>query len=153
MTGEMDYLRSELEARSASLSRAEEEIKVLRAQVDALRPGAESWEHIKEQAGRIEMSAHERAQVTIQDAQAQAVDIQAEGKRWVQDICSVCDRLTADIQSAIRSAEAQLDSARNAFRQAEEDMTGYQTSLSRLLSAAEQELVFPRENGPREDTD
>ena len=151
MTGELDYLRGELEARSASLSRAEEEIKVLRAQVDALRPGAESWEHIKEQAGLIEMNAHERAQVTIQDAQAQAVEIQAEGKRWVQDIRSACHRLTAEIQSAIASAEAQLDTARSAFRQAEQDMTGYQDSLSLLLSAAEQELVFPQESAPRED--
>ena len=151
MTGEMDYLRSELEARSASLSRAEEEIKVLRAQADALRPGAESWEHIKEQAGRIEIDAHERAQVTIQDAQAQAAEIQAEGMRWVLEIQSECDRLTADMNAAIQSAEAQLDTARNAFRQAEQDMEGYQASLSRLLSAAEQETISYQEDAPKED--
>ena len=151
VTGELDYLRNELEARSDSLSHAEEEIKVLRAQVDALRPGAESWEHIKEQAGRIEINAHERAQVTIRDANARASDIQAEGRRWVHELRSGCDRLSADLNEAIRSAEAQLDAARGAFRRAEEDMEGYQASLSRLLSAAEQEVVpLPEESSPEE---
>ena len=40
MSGEMEYLRNELEARTASLSRAEDEIKVLRSQVETYRPGA-----------------------------------------------------------------------------------------------------------------
>ena len=153
VAGELDYLRSELEARSDSLSHAEEEIKVLRAQVDALRPGAESWEHIKEQAGRIEINAHERAQVTIRDAHARASDIQEDGKRWVEEIRSGCDKLSADLNAAIRSAEAQLDAARSAFRRAEEDMVGYQASLSQLLSAAEQEIVPPMEGSPEEETE
>ncbi len=153
VSGELDYLRSELEARSDSLSHAEEEIRVLRAQVDALRPGAESWEHIKEQAGLIEINAHERAQVTIRDAHARASDIQADGKRWVEGIRSGCDKLSADLNAAIQSAETQLDAARSAFRRAEEEMEGYRDSLSRLVSAAEQEVVHPLEESTQEKTE
>lgn len=146
MTGELDYLRGELEARSASLSQAEEEVKILRAQIDALRPGAESWEHIKERAGSIEMNAHERAQMTIQDAHDRALDIQAEGLRWVRSIQSDCSSFANDLRSCIQAAEAQLDAARSAFRQVEHDIDGYQTSLSRLVTAAEQAPSFACED-------
>lgn len=137
MAAELEYLRGEVEARSAALSQAEEEVHVLRAQVETLRPGAESWEHIKEQAGAIEISAHERAQVTIQDAHTQAAEIQAEGVKWVLEIQSGCDRLQTDLNASIRAAEAQLEAAKSSFRQAERDMEGYQASLSRLLSGIE----------------
>ncbi len=136
MTGELEYLRSELETRSAALTRAEEEVKILRGQVETLRPGAESWEHIKEQAGQIEISAHERAQVTIQDAHTQAAEIQAEAVRKVLDIQAGCDRLRNDLKTSIGAAEEQLDAARSAFRRAERDMDGYQAALARLLEGA-----------------
>lgn len=139
MSAELDYLRKELEVRSASLALAEEEIKVLRAQAEALRPGAESWEHLKEQAGSIELSAHERAQVTIQDAHAQAADIQAEGMRWVLEIQRECQRVQADLEVSLQSAEQQLDVARNSFQTARKEVTGYQEALDRLLAGIKTE--------------
>ena len=136
MAGELEYLRKELEARSEALSRAEEEVKILRGQVEALRPGAESWEHIKERAGNIEISAHERAQITIQDAHTQAEEIQAEGVRLVKEIQA--------------GSEDQLESARSAFRRAEQDMDGYQDALARLLegAAAQEEALLTTEETP-----
>ena len=145
MAGELEYLRKELEARSEALSRAEEEVKILRGQVEALRPGAESWEHIKERAGNIEISAHERAQITIQDAHTQA-----EGVRFVKESQAGCDRLQEDLQNSIRAAEDQLESARSAFRRAEQDMDGYQDALARLLegAAAQEEALLTTEETP-----
>lgn len=143
MSGEMEYLRNELEARTASLSRAEDEIKVLRSQVETYRPGAEAWEHIKEQAGTIEVSAHERAQVTIQDAREQVSNIQAEGSKWVMDLRAESDRLQTVLKTCIRDAEKQLDAAKEAFRNAERSMTGYQSSLAGLVS--EIERITPTE--------
>ena len=143
MSREMEYLRNELEARTASLSRAEDEIKVLRSQVETYRPGAEAWEHIKDQAGTIEVSAHERAQVTIQDARAQVSNIQAEGSKWVMDLRAESDRLQTVLKTCIRDAEKQLDAAKEAFRNAERSMTGYQSSLAGLVS--EIERITPSE--------
>ena len=143
MSGELEYLRNELEMRSASLASAEEEIKGLRAQVEAYRPGAEAWEHIKEQAGTIEVSAHERAQVTIQDAREQVSNIQAEGSKWVMDLRAESDRLQAALKTCIQDAEKQLDAAKEAFRNAERSMTGYQSSLAGLVS--EIERINPKE--------
>ena len=143
MSGEMEYLRNELEARTASLSRAEDEIKVLRSQVETYRPGAEAWEHIKDQAGTIEVSAHERAQVTIQDARAQVSNIQAEGSKWVMDLRAESERVQTTLKACIQDAEKQLDAAKEAFRNAERSMNGYHASLAGLVS--EIERITPTE--------
>lgn len=137
MSGELEYLRNELEVRTSSLAKAEDEIKSLRAQVETYRPGAEAWEHIKEQAGTIEVSAHERAQVTIQDAREQVSNIQAEGSKWVMDLRAESDRLQTALKTCIQDAEKQLDAAKEAFRNAERSMTGYQSSLAGLVSEIE----------------
>lgn len=143
MNGELEYFRNELEARSAALTKAEDEIKVLRSQVETYRPGAEAWEHIKDQAGTIEVSAHERAQVTIQDAREQVSNIQAEGSKWVMDLRAESDRLQTELKTCIQDAEKQLDAAKEAFRNAERSMTGYQSSLAGLVS--EIERITPSE--------
>ena len=148
MSGELEYLRNELEARSASLAGAEDEIRVLKVQVETYRPGAEAWEHIKEQAGTIEVSAHERAQVTIQDAREQVSSIQAEGSKWVKELQSESDRLQTALKSCIMDAEKQLDAAKEAFRNAERSMTGYQSSLAGLVS--EIERITPSEEPERQ---
>ena len=143
LNGELEYLRNELEARTAALAKAEDEIKILQTQVETYRPGAEAWEHIKEQAGTIEVSAHERAQVTIQDAREQVSSIQAEGSKWVKDLQAESDRLQTALRTSIQDAEKQLDAAKEAFRNAERSMTVYQSSLAGLVS--EIERITPSE--------
>lgn len=156
MSGELEYLRNELEVRSAALAKTEEENRLLRAQVETLRPGAEAWEHIKEQAGTIEVSAHERAQVTIQDARERVVSIQEEGAKWVRDLQAGSDRLQAALNASIQAAEEQLDTARQAFRNAERGMRGYQASLARLVEEIEQnapsEEPEPQAEGSTQET-
>ena len=143
LNGELEYLRNEREARTAALAKAEDEIKILQTQVETYRPGAEAWEHIKEQAGTIEVSAHERAQVTIQDAREQVSSIQAEGSKWVKDLQAESDRLQTALRTSIQDAEKQLDAAKEAFRNAERSMTVYQSSLAGLVS--EIERITPSE--------
>ncbi len=64
---------------TAALAEAEAQVAALREKVNDLEPGAESWRRIKDTAGDIEVSAHERAQRIIQSAQDQAAEIRAEG--------------------------------------------------------------------------
>lgn len=54
---------------TAALAEAEAQVAALREKVNDLEPGAESWRRIKDTAGDIEVSAHERAQRIIQSAQ------------------------------------------------------------------------------------
>ena len=87
----------------------------------------------------IEVSAHERAQITLQCARAQAAEIRADGVRWILDIQNRCDRLKRDLANSILSAETELDTVRAAFSRAQEDMEGIQDALSDLVACAGEE--------------
>ena len=100
---------------TAALAEAEAQVAALREKVNDLEPGAESWRRIKDTAGDIEVSAHERAQRIIQSAQDQAAEIRAEGVRWILELQARCQRLKEDLHTSLFSAETELDSVRAAF--------------------------------------
>ena len=118
---------------------AEAQVAALREKVNDLEPGAESWRRIKDTAGDIEVSAHERAQRIIQSAQDQAAEIRAEGVRWILELQARCQRLKEDLHTSLFSAETELDSVRAAFSQAQEDVEGMQGALADLAAYAQKE--------------
>lgn len=135
---ELARLKERLAEKEEALSRAETEAVSLRRTIGELTPDAQSWQRIKNTAGDIEVTAHERAQVTIQEAQVKAAEIRAEAVRWVLDIQSRCDRLQQDLRSSVLAAEKELDDARASFSLAESDMEGIQSALSELVASIEQ---------------
>lgn len=137
---ELAQVKARLEKKTAALDEAEACIKDLRRQVSELEPGAESWQRIKDTAGDIEVAAHERAQITMQEAHVRAAEVHAEAVRWVLDIQGRCDKLQQDLRSAIIAAETELDSVRGSFSQAERDMEGFQQALSDLVTESETEI-------------
>lgn len=134
---ELSRVKAELEETTAAFKKAETSHALLEARVRELEPGAESWQRIKDTAGDIEVAAHERAQMTIQEAHAQVAEIQAEGVRWVLEAQNRCETLQAEMKQAIIAAESELDLVRSAFSRAEQDMESIQTALSNLISERE----------------
>ena len=132
-------LREELAEKEAQLTQAKAEAEELRGQIGRLAPEAQSWKRIKDTAGDIEVAAHERAQITIQDAQAQAAEIKAQVIRWVLDVQGKCDTLQQDLRTSIEGAEAQLDSIRAAFAETEHQTQTFQSALTDLVSETEKE--------------
>ena len=133
---ELTQVKQRLEEATASLTQAEERATELTQRVGILEPGAQSWQRLKDTAGDIEVSAHERAQITVQTARVQAAQLRAEGVRWVREIQDRCDRLQRDLRTAIIAAQQELDGVQASFDQAQEDMEGYQTALSNLVASA-----------------
>ena len=136
LTEELAQVKQRLEEATASLAQAEERAAELTQRVGALEPGAKSWQRLKDTAGNIEVSAHERAQVTVQTARAQAAQLRAEGVRWVLEIQDRCDRLKRELRTAITAAQRELDGVQTSFAQAQEDMEGIQSALSDLVACA-----------------
>ena len=134
-----ETVRTQSEARFAEAEEQAEKTRLandLQKQVRELEPEAKSWKRLKDTAGDIEVSAHERAQVTIQNAQSHAAEIRADSARWVLEIQARCDKLRADMRSAITSVETELDSVRDAFGRAQSDMDHIQDALSDLVASA-----------------
>ncbi len=132
---ELRRIKDRNETLTQDLTCAEAQVKTLRNRVAELEPGANSWQNIKSTAGDIEVTAHERAQLVIQEAQAKAAEIRADGIRWVLEIQDRCDKLQKDLGRSIQSAETELAAAHKAFSRTEEDMEGFQKALSELVSA------------------
>lgn len=134
---EIVRLKDQLAEKEEVLAQATAEAESLRKTIGELEPRAESWQRIKNTAGDIEVAAHERAQITIQEAQVKAAEIRAEAVRWVLDIQNRCDKLQQDLRSSVLAAEKELDSVRASFSLAESDMEGFQSALSELVASIE----------------
>lgn len=132
---ELTRCKAQAEQQGAVLSEVETQARELRSRVAELEPGAASWQNIKSTAGDIEVSAHERAQITIQEAQSQAAEIHAEGVRWVLEIQARCDKLQRELGNSFRATENELNTIRRAYTRTEADMEGFQKALSELVSA------------------
>ncbi len=132
-------LREELAEKEAQLTQAKEEAEELRQQIGRLAPEAQSWQRIKDTAGDIEVAAHERAQITIQDARVQAAEIRAEVIRWVLNVQARCDTLQQDVRASIRGAVTQLDNIQTAFAETERQTQTFQEALSNLVAETEKE--------------
>lgn len=136
---ELSQTKKALEQAETALTEAQMQVKRLTTQVDGLEPEAASWRQIKDEAGSIEVSAHERAQITVQTARAQAAEIRAEGIRWILEIQDRCDRLKREMRTSVVAAETELDMVRDAFARAQEDMDGIQSALSDLVAGAREQ--------------
>ncbi len=134
---ELTRIKAELEETTAALKKVEDTNALLEARIQELEPGAESWQRIKETAGDIEVAAHERAQMTIQEAKTRVAEIQAEGVRWVLEVKSRCENLQSELKQAIIAAESELDMVRSSFNRAEEDMDQIQIALADLILESE----------------
>ena len=75
---EQKETRRALEEARIALAAAEARAEALSGRVDELAPEAASWQRIRDTAGDIEVSAHERAQITVEAARIQAAEIRAE---------------------------------------------------------------------------
>ena len=135
--GETTDAQRTLAEKEAQLAQVKAEVEELRQQIGRLAPEAQSWQRIKDTAGDIEVAAHERAQITIQDAQAHAAEIRSEVIRWVLEVQGKCDALQEDLRTSIQGAEAQLDNIRAAFAETEDQTQTFQSALTNLVAETE----------------
>ena len=127
-----------LEEARIALAAAEARAEALSGRVDELAPGAASWQRIRDTAGDIEVSAHERAQITVEAARIQAAEIRAEAGRWILDIQERCQRLKQTMGTSLAAAEQELDGVRHSFAAALEDIDGAREALAHLVSGLEE---------------
>lgn len=127
-----------LEEARIALAAAEARAEALSGRVDELAPGAASWQRIRDTAGDIEVSAHERAQITVEAARIQAAEIRAEAGRWILDIQERCQRLKQAMGTSLAAAEQELDGVRHSFAAALEDIDGAREALAHLVSGLEE---------------
>ncbi len=131
----------ELEARrqdtQEQLNTAQEELCRLREQVAELEPAAIAYERLKERAASIELDAHERAQVALDQAKEDREALREETIRWVARVKARYETFRGDVEGILFQSTRELERIREAFHQISQELGSHEESLEALMSACQ----------------
>ena len=107
----LEETEKELEDCRSRLAQADRDSSELQRQVSVMRPGAEAYDAIKDRTAGVELEAHHRAQMVLEEAQNQAADVHAQVEQWMKNVERDYDRLRAAVNATVAHAAEQLDRA------------------------------------------
>ena len=99
-------MRGEVSQAEAKLTVARKEIERLQAQIAALEPMATSYQEIKDHAASVELEAHQKAQMAVSDAKAEAEHIRAETRKWLRRVMQEYGELRGGLVEVTRQLQA-----------------------------------------------
>ncbi len=102
----VNHLRGEISQADAKLNVAKKEIERLQAQIAALEPMATSYQEIKDHAASVELEAHQKAQLAVSDAKAEAEHIRAETRKWMRRVMEEYGELRGGLVEMARQLQA-----------------------------------------------
>ena len=105
-TATLTRLRGELADTEGQLAASRGELERLQGLVSELAPMARSYEELKDRVAIVELDAHRKAQATIDEAQAQADEIRAAARQWVEDVLARYEGMRAAVDGLMESARA-----------------------------------------------
>ena len=127
-------VRGELQTTRTQLAVAKKELADLQDKVAQLEPMAQRYEALKDRVATVELDAHQKAQATVDKAQAEVDELRSDTARWMGEIRTGYDRLRAQVRECADTAA-----------QAEAAMAGledeYQALLRRGLGEQREEAV------------
>lgn len=129
---------TERDKKAESLKQRDEELSKLRRELAELTPKALAYEKIKERAATIELDAHERAQITLDDAKQEAKLIQKDYAVWVREVQVKYELLRTGLNEAFLRSTVELEQICKMFDRISGDFEGYEALLKDLLSRADE---------------
>lgn len=99
-------LRGEMSQADAKLSVAKKEKERLQTQIAALEPLAAGYQEIRDRAANVELDAHQKAQATVDQAQAEAERIRSDTQRWLDGVLEQYGKLRRGMDDLLEQAQA-----------------------------------------------
>ena len=100
LTGQLEQANRDLSASRTQCSQAGRELEELRkerdelqARLDALTPGAQAYEQLKDRTAGVELEAHRRAQAIQEQAREEAAQLHRQVEQWIQGVERAYDGL------------------------------------------------------------
>jgi chromosome segregation ATPase len=106
---ELDKKETVRQQTEDALRQAQEEIKLLRASVAEFEPKALAYGRIKDRAAAIELDAHERAQLTLDQAKEEISQIQDNCSSWIQEVQAGYEQLRMAINETFTKSTVELE--------------------------------------------
>lgn len=140
MTLQEDLSKLELERQKTSdaLKQAEQEMKLLRASIAELEPKALAYGRIRDRAAAIELDAHERAQVTLDQAKEEAMQIQENCAAWIRDVQAGYERLRNELNETFTKSTVELELICKTFDRITQEFDGHEDIMQSIRSKVEE---------------
>lgn len=140
---------AERDKKTENLKQREDELSKLRRELAELTPKALAYDKIKERAATIELDAHERAQIILDEAKKEAGLLQKDYAVWVREAQVKYELLRTGLNEAFMRSTVELEQICHTFDRISGDFESYESLLRDLLSrademadSAERESVF-----------
>lgn len=99
-------LRGELSQTESKLVVAKKELERLQAQVGTLEPMAANYAKLKDRVATVELDAHQKAQATVDQAQAEAERIRTDTQLWLDGVLEQYGKLRRGMDALLEQAQA-----------------------------------------------
>lgn len=112
---QMEKSTAELEAKRSALAAAERELRELRGKVAELAPKAEAYEAVKDKTAGIELEAHQRAKIVMDEAKRGAEDVRLQTDQWMLKVRESYERLRGELELTMRHNAEEMERSAKAL--------------------------------------
>ena len=105
-TATLARLRGELSETETQLAAARSELNRYQCEVAELAPMAKNYEELKDRVATVELDAHRKAQATVDEARAQAAQLKAETRQWLEGVVAQYGTVRGAVDELLRAAQA-----------------------------------------------
>lgn len=133
----LEKAQAALEEQTAALRTLEGEAEALRAAVSQLEPRALAYDRLKERTAAIELDAHERAQVTLEIARAEAETLRRQTLDWMREIQKSYLALRSRMEENFVCSRQELAQIGDAFQRTSREFGEYGIAIEALIRKAE----------------
>lgn len=138
LSSELDLVRGEREEKAEILRQREAELARFRTDLSDLEPKALAYERIKERAASIELDAHERAQMTTDEAKKEAAQMREGTAAWLREVQAKYELLRRGLSEAMTRSTAEIEQICRMFDRMGKEFDSYEILVRELRSKAEQ---------------
>ena len=142
LTGQLEQANRDLSASRTQCSQAGRELEELRkerdelqARLDALTPGAQAYEQLKDRTAGVELEAHRRAQAIQEQAREEADRLHRQVEQWLQGVERTYDGLRTQVETTAAHAARELRQANDHLERACAQMEEQEEALAALRRA------------------
>ncbi len=145
LSGELEQVRSDREEKLEILRQREAELARFRTDLSDIEPKALAYERIKERAASIELDAHERAQLTTDEAKKEASHMRQETAAWLREVQEKYEQLRRGLGEAMMRSTAEIEQICRMFDRMSKEFDSYEVLVRELLGKAERVETEPLE--------
>ncbi len=129
---QLEQAKAEQDALRGQLAEKDALICQLQQQVAALRPDAEAYTAVKERSAGMELDAHRRAQGILDQANAEAQQIQDQVKQWLNRVEREYSDLRTQVDATVSHAAGELEKVGKTLDQITQCLAQQDTALEGL---------------------